>query len=231
MTIAPPLYDFDTVVVIAARSVNMVRESLPKMTKWPVLVVDTGAMNPELQWLCDEYDNVVYMLTPYQGYDTGAYLWAFWNVRAKNYLFMQDSCSPREPNFVEQFARAMPGDFGAVGWSSFTMSCWDSDAQRLATAWMYGQPDAPLDDWPAKGIFGPIFYTTYKTLFNMSVRGLLPMPPVHKQQQQAMERAWALLFHRAGAPVNFLVDEEMPRGYLMEEGKYPALTKVFPIRS
>jgi hypothetical protein len=219
--------DFDTVVVVAARDPALLRQSLPKMRKWPVLVVDTGAMIPEVEAVCDEFDNTAYLLTPYKGYDTGAYLWAYWTVRARNYLFMQDSCCPREDDFVEQFARAMPAQHGAVGWSSFDINVWDSDAQCTATQWMYGRRET----WPAKGIFGPIFYTNRKSLMRMGVAGLLPMPPVHKEQQQAMERAWAILFHRAGMRVNFLVDEDMPRGYAMERGEYPALTKTFRMRA
>lgn len=226
--LAPPLYDFDTVVVIATNGgADLLAQSLPKTQPWPVVVVETGALTPAVMDECDKWDNVAYLNTPYRGYDTGAYLWAYWNVRAKNYLFMQDSCCPREKDFVEQFARAMPGEMGAVGWSSFTMECWDSDAQKNATAWMYGE----RAKWPPKGIFGPIFYTNHKTLLHLSLHGLLPMPPVHKQQQQAMERAWAILFHRAGVRVNFLVDEEMPRGYAMEGGAYPALNKVFRMRA
>lgn len=224
----PAMYDFDTVVVVATHGgTDLLRRSLPEMTKWPVVVVDTGAKVPAVWELCAEFDNVAHLTTPYKGYDTGAYLWAYWNVRAKNYLFMQDSCSPREANFVEQFAAKMPGEMGVVGWSSFTMECWDSDAQKNAIEWMYGD----RGKWPEKGIFGPIFYTNRKTLVHMDVNGLLPMPPVHKQQQQAMERAWAILFHRAGVRMNFLVDEEMPRGHLMDRGGYPALNKVFRIRA
>jgi hypothetical protein len=219
--------DFDTVVVVATRSASLLRESLPKMQRWPVIVVDTGAICPEIEAVCAEFDNAAYLLTPYKGYDTGAYLWAYWNVAARNYLFMQDSCCPREPDFVEQFARAMPAEYGAVGWSSFDINVWDSDAQRIATEWMYG--DRPK--WPAKGIFGPIFYTNRKSLMRLHIDGLLPMPPVHKQQQQAMERAWPILFHRAGMRVNFLVEEDMPRGYAMARGEYPALNKTFRLRA
>jgi hypothetical protein len=218
----------DTAVVIATHGgTDLLRESLPKMKDRAVVVVDTGAHIDSVERLCNQYPNVAYLSTPYRGYDTGAYLWAYWMVSARNYLFMQDSCSPREPDFIEQFARAMPAsEFGAVGWSSFTMTCWDSDAQREATAWMYGGKD-----WPLQGIFGPIFYTNRRTLLNMEQKSLLPMPPVHKLQQQAMERAWAILFHASGARVNFLRKDELPNGTEMSEGKYPALTKVFRMRA
>lgn len=219
---------FDTVIVIATHGgVDMLRQTLPKMKRWPVVVVDTG-LRSEATWkFCAEFENVVFLDTPYKGYDTGAYLWAYWHIPAENYLFLQDSCTPRDPDFVEQFARAMSGEMGAVGWSSFDIRVWDSDAQCEATEWMYGA----RSKWPSKGIFGPIFYTSRKTLAHMFDCGLLPMPPVHKEQQQAMERAWAILFHRAGVRVNFLVDEDMPRGYDMEAGRYPALNKTFRLRA
>ena len=218
----------DTLIVVATHGGHdLLVESLPKMSKWPVIVVETGPSNPEVSGLCADFHNVAYLSTPYRGYDTGAYLWALWNAPAKNYLFLQDSCLPREHTFVEQFAAAMPGEMGAVGWSSFDIHVWDSDAQCNATEWMYGA----RAKWPTKGIFGPIFYTNRKTLLHMDQYGLLPMPPVHKEQQQAMERAWAILFNRAGVRVNFLRDEDMPDGYAMGRGAYPALNKVFRLRA
>lgn len=218
----------DKLIVIAShQGTELLRHSLPKMGKWPVLVVETGTPTLATEQLCKLFPNVGYLCTPYSGYDTGAYLWAYWNVPANAYLFMQDSCCPREPDFMEQFAARMP-DFqvGAVGWSSFNIDVWDTDAQRAATEWMYGSHV----EWPYRGIFGPIFYTTRRTLDEMQRKRCLPMPPVHKQQQQAMERAWAILFHRIGVSVNFLVEEDMPRGYDMQDGKYPALQKTFLVR-
>lgn len=220
----------DTVVVIATNGgVAMLEKSLPLMKKWLVLVVET---NPHActatRYLCDSFPNVVYMRTPYRGYDTGAYLWAYWNVVAKNYLFLQDSCFPRASDFVEQFQQKMPSDgWGVVGWSSFDINIWDSTQQYEATEWMYGERKL----WPPKGIFGPIFMTSRLTLDHLAKCQLLPMPPVHKEQQQAMERAWAILFHRAGIPMAFLRDETAPHGYDMEQGLYPALTKKFKVRT
>jgi hypothetical protein len=148
-------------------------------------------------------------------------------VSAEKYLFLQDSCSPRESDYFEQFAAKMPGEMGAVGWSSFGMHVWDSTMQLEASAYMYGSPDT----WPKKGIFGPIFYTTNKSLKLLDDSGLLPAYPVHKSQQQAMERVWAILYHRAGLNVNFLVDEELPNAHRMGNGQYPALNKVFRMRA
>jgi hypothetical protein len=220
----------ETLVVIATHgdtsaSLALTLNAIPATQ--PVAVVQTGKHSPEVSVLCATYPNVVYLRTPYRGYDTGAYLWAYFQIPSKAYLFMQDSCTPREKDFIEQFAAKMPGRFGAVGWSSFTMKCWDSDDQCKATSWMYGDSQK----WPRYGIFGPIFYTTRESLDLLWEEGLLPMPPMHKQQQQAMERAWAICFHRAGMTVNFLVEEEMPRGHVMGSGGYPALNKVFRMRA
>jgi hypothetical protein len=50
---------------------------------------------------------------------------------------------------------------------------------------------------------------------------------MHKEMAQGMERGWAIAFHRSGVPVAAVVDEEMPRGYIMSMGGYPIFTKNF----
>jgi len=217
----------ELVVIATHGGVDLLRDSLPKFGDRPVAVIETGRITPEIVELTEQSKNVVYLSTPYKGYDTGAYLWAYWMMEAEKYLFLQDSCYPREKDYFEQFAQRMPGQMGAVGWSSFGMDVWDSEPQLAATEWMYGAKEA----WPKKGIFGPIFYTTRETLKFMDDQRLLPMPPVHKQAQQACERAWAILFHRAGLKVNFLVDEHLPHHINMGNGGYPALNKTFRLRA
>lgn len=217
----------ELVVIATHGGVDLLKDSLPKFGQRPVVVIETGIATEAVYTLCREYKNVIYLTTPYKGYDTGAYLWAYWYVPAEKYLFLQDSVCPRDADYFEQFASKMPGPLGAVGWSSFDMAVWDSGEQHAATQYMYGTADR----WPKKGIFGPIFFTTRASLKHLDDSNLLPMPPVHKSQQQAMERAWAILFHRAGLNVNFLVDESLPDGRRMGNGGYPALNKVFRMRA
>jgi hypothetical protein len=219
----------ETLIVIATHGgADLLRQSLPRMTGWPVLVVETGVQTAAVMDEVAKYENVAYLHTPYRGYDTGAYLWAYWHVEAKNYLFLQDSVCPTQDTFVDQFYAALgKNTTGVVGWSSFSMRIWDSQEQAMATEWMYGEHT----EWPPKGIFGPIFFATRTALDTLRDKGLLPMPPVHKEQQQAMERVWAILFHRAGVRIDFLVHEDAPRAAEMESGQYPALRKVFKVRS
>ena len=217
----------ELVVIATHGGADLLKESLPKFGDRPVAVVETGCATPEVFELTRLFKNVVYLSTPYKGYDTGAYLWAYWMVNAESYLFLQDSVSPREADYFEQFAAKMPGKLGAVGWSSFDLTVWDSGQQCEAVQFMYGASDR----WPKKGIFGPIFYTTRDSLKALDDSSLLPAYPVHKLGQQAMERAWPILFHRAGMNVNFLVDENLPNGDRMARGQYPALTKVFRQRA
>ena len=217
----------ELVVIATHGGVDLLKDSLPKFGDRPVAVIETGCETPEVVELTARFKNVFYLSTPYKGYDTGAYLWAYWTLEAEQYLFLQDSCAPREGDYFEQFAAKMPGPLGAVGWSSFDLFVWDSTAQCEATEYMYGAKDA----WPKKGIFGPIFFTTRASLKHLDDSSLLPAYPVHKSQQQAMERAWAILYHRAGLNVNFLVDEHLPDGRRMGNGGYPALSKVFRMRT
>lgn len=217
----------ELVVIATHGGYDLLVESLPKFAGRPVLVVETGSRTPDIEALCHRTPEVIYTFTPFKGYDTGAYLWAYWMVPAKKYLFLQDSVSPREADYFAQFAAKMPGRLGAVGWSSFDLTVWDSGQQCEHVQFMYGA----ADKWPKKGIFGPIFYTTRESLNVLNDSGLLPAYPVHKLGQQAMERAWAILFHRAGLNVNFLVDENLPNATRMGNGGYPALQKVFRQRA
>jgi len=199
----------------------------------PVCVVDTGSSDPtHEEWLktVERLPNVVVLRTPYRGYDTGAYLWAYYNLPAKHYLFIQDSMQPRVPDYIEQMHAYLPDDPGVVAWSNFRMDIWDSAPQRTTINYMFGVHDEALS-WPKKGIFGPNFYCTRSALDRLLERGILPSHPLHKEMAQGMERGWAIAFHRAGVPVTAVVDEPMPRGYAMQEGTYPIFTKLFKGRA
>lgn len=195
---------------------------LEAVKRYPVAVVDTGSENYQERKMPV---NAIQLQTPYKGYDTGAYLWAYFNIPAKNYLFLQDSCMPTHDSFVEEFACRMPDDdLGAVAWVAFEGHLWDTAEQRTAMKFIF---DAGL---PLQGIFGPIFYTSRSSLDLLRSKGLLPPYPTHKMMAQGMERGWAMAFEKAGMPVNclypFLVSLEA-----YATGMLPPLKKEFAGRT
>lgn len=193
----------DTAIVIATHNgVEHLREFFQAYRGDPEMlnVVDTGSapeVYQEVRALCAKW-GADCLRTPYRGYDTGAYLWAYWHLRHDNFLFLHDSMVPLVDDIVAPFAERMP-ERGAVGWVGFGM-VWDSEEQARATMFLYGT------DQPSQGIFGPVFYTNRATLREMSDRGLLPAYPATRPMAQGLERGWAILFRRAGFPVVYLND-------------------------
>jgi len=165
---------------------------------------------------------VGWLQCPFAGYDTGAYLWAYFNVRAEHYMFMQDSCTPKDRNFTDYFHAAMRAPLGVVAWNTFDISIWDSPEQKGTVEYMYGP-----GPWPVRGIFGPIFYTSALALDRLAERRLLPPYPMHKVMAQGMERAWSLAFYRAGVRLTTLTESYEPDRVGMARGDYPFLVKSF----
>lgn len=144
-------------------------------------------------------------VTPFKGYTTGAYLWAYWHYPAKNYLFMQDSMEAITEDYLAPFKEKQP-ERGAVAWCKFKED-FDSPEQK---AWAHyilnSDPDWEPNnhEYLGEGIFGPVFYVSKETLDELSERGLLPPTPTTKYQSQGMERIWPWLFSKAGMPVESL---------------------------
>jgi hypothetical protein len=214
----------DRLLVVATNNGDDRVRQIVAATDTPILVVDTNLeRGPRPDDILDKPHVVGWLQTPYGGYDTGAYLWAYFNVEAAEYMFMQDSCLPRSRDFVDTFHDYMPGPMGVVAWNLFSLTIWDSPEQRTAVDFTMGQ-GAP---WPDKGIFGPIFYTSRLALDRLARKRLLPPYALHKQGAQGMERAWAIGFHRVGIPVRGLTDTHEPDRAAMAAGRLPLLTKSF----
>jgi len=212
-------------IVVATHNGDERVQQIAAATDDPILVVDTGSTtrNYLIRGAVLELPHVVgWIETPYKGYDTGAYLWAYFNVEAEHYMFMQDSCLPKERNFADYFHISMPKPLGVCAWNGFSMQIWDTHEQRATVEYMYGE--GPV---PEQGIFGPIFYTSRKTLDLLAKRQLLPPYPMHKQMAQAMERAWAIAFFRAQVRTVFLTESYDPDREAMSRGNLPFLIKTF----
>lgn len=206
----------DTLVVVATHNgADALKRFFSVEQLYPTLVVDTGS---GMKFPKAGFGQSLTTTTPFKGYETGAWLWAYWNYPARNYLFLQDSVEPKRADYVEPFKELMPGPIGVVAWSDFPPTIWDGEPQRSSIFWMYGKVTV-------NGIFGQMFYTSRETLDHLALQGLLPMPPTHKEWAQGMERAWAICFARAGVPVKVVAPGHDRRA--MEAGEYPVFRKIF----
>lgn len=151
------------------------------------------------------------------GHPTGAYLKAYREYPAKNYLFIQDSMQALQADYLEPFIEKMP-EHGAVAWGLFPMA-FDS---REQVDWVESHYDGVA---PEFGIFGPIFYTSRDSLKTLEDRGLLPPIPKDKLQAQGTERMWAWAFQNAELPVESVGGIWSPDA--MSNGAYPPFRKIF----
>lgn len=183
--------------------------------KYPILVVDTGSTDREH---LDYVKTLDYGET--DGYSHGAFMWAYNNRPAQNYLFLQDSMVALVDDVVKPFQELMP-EKGAVAWAKFGW-VYDGYMQREWVESQYGNTHPP------QGIFGPIFYTSHRTLNSLKNRGLLPKKPTNKEEAQGSERAWAFAFHNANFPIESVCG--MWDKGSMSNGTFPIFQKTFADR-
>ncbi|MBX3118674.1 MAG: hypothetical protein KF784_06385 [Fimbriimonadaceae bacterium] len=194
-----------------------------------VLIVDTGSSDPaatEYLGALESYNGPFKLMvtqTPYKGYDTGAYLWAFRNFPADTYIFMQDSVLVKQPGWTKEFESRLSFGVGAVPWLTFPLQ-WDSEEQVGFVTEKFQTTDlAPF------GVFGPMFATTHDALSDLESQGLLNVIPSNKHEQQAMERGWAFAFIKGGygvRPIHSAFSADRIR-----HNQYSTLTKRLPKRA
>jgi hypothetical protein len=127
--------------------------------------------------------------TPYQGYDSGAYIYAYRNYVDDYYVFLQDSVTIKSPEWFNYFKEKRQ-EYTINPILHFSM-CWDNMEQRM---WVEHKFDNHFNS-PSVGVFGPIFQASRKSLAKMDeLHNLTKFIPSHKiTSQQGMERGWAYL--------------------------------------
>jgi hypothetical protein len=96
--------------------------------------------------------------TPYKGYDSGAYIFAYNNYISDYYIFLQDSIEMRSPEWFNSF-KSYRKDNAITGWVLFDMG-WDSNEQ---IQWVESKCKGMVHRSPV-GIFGPMFQINIDTL-------------------------------------------------------------------
>lgn len=194
-----------------------------------VVIVDTQSSSPEAAaYLATlvEYAGPLRLSvdqTPYKGYDTGAYLYAFRKYAADSYIFLQDSARPKELRWTEAFTSRLTHGVGCVPWLTFPLQ-WDGEGQIEFVRARYR-----TDRVPPLGVFGPMFAASRDSLVKLDRLSLLDAIPANKVEQQAMERGWPLAFFLGGfgiRPIHTMFSERKLRA-----GEYGVLSKRLPKRS
>lgn len=136
--------------------------------------------------------------TPYAGYDSGAYIYAYKNYVDDYYIFLQDSITVKSPEWFNYFKEKR--DENTINPLLQFSMCWDNMEQRM---WVERKFYNKFNS-PTIGVFGPIFQASRKSLIKMDeLHNLTKFIPSHKiTSQQGMERGWAYLAANSGVAIN-----------------------------
>lgn len=142
--------------------------------------------------------NILVNSTPYAGYDSGAYIYAYKNYVDDYYIFLQDSITVKSPEWLNYFKEKR--DENTINPLLQFSMCWDNMEQRM---WVEGKFNNQIKN-PNIGIFGPIFQASRKSLIKMDkLHNLTKFIPNHKiTSQQGMERGWAYLAANSDVAIN-----------------------------
>jgi hypothetical protein len=142
--------------------------------------------------------NILVDVTPYKGYDSGAYIYAFKKYVDDYYIFLQDSITIKSPEWFNYFKEKREED--SINPLLHFSMCWDNKEQR---EWVENKFNSRFNV-PNVGIFGPIFQVSRKSLIKMDkLHNLSNFIPGHKViGQQGMERGWAYLATNSNIMIN-----------------------------
>lgn len=163
----------------------------PSIENEHVLVLDTGSSSYDPKTLFNEINDRKYKfkittdITPYKGYDSGAYIYAYHKYIDTEYIFIQDSIRIRHERWNTYFKISSEE---IIAWATHPI-IYDTYTQKN---WVKNK----IYDYkePQNLIFGPIFSISKKTLAEFDKKyGLANFIPRNKEQACGMERGWAAL--------------------------------------
>ena len=145
---------------------------------------------------------VQHTVTPYSGYDTGAYIWAYQNYKDDYYIFLHDSIVANHDQWFERF-KSFRSEEVLNAWCYFgILTAYDPEHTAFFLPKMHEYPIID-DNYP--GIFGPMFQISRKALQMIDEKyDLTRFIPTYKNEACAMERGWTYLALGTGIGVNII---------------------------
>jgi len=166
--------------------------------------------------------NIDYTVTPYSGYDSGAYIWAYQNYYDDYYIFLQDSIRVNHLDWFTRF-KSFRHNMTINTWCFFIIN--DEDTH---TKFFLEKINGHKSLNGSIGIFGPIFQIS-RTALNLIDQkfNLTKFIPSTKVEATAMERGWAYIADAIGLQVNH-IDGHYSRNE--SDYQHKLLTKYFKDR-
>jgi hypothetical protein len=150
-------------------------------------------------------------VTPYSGYDTGAFIWAYKEFYDEYYIFLQDSLIINNPNWLNTFKNFR--DKSTLNtWCSFSVN--DETAHTDFFIPKMGFTPNSLNG--SVGVFGNMFQISKYGLDKINEKfNLSNFIPTDKVGSCAMERGWTYLCIYSDLNINSIDGEysRNPNGY------------------
>jgi len=166
-----------------------------------ILVIDTNSDNVDYKDnfinLKQKYPNILFHTINENCWDSGAYIYSYLNYNVDRFIFLQDSISIVNSNFIKDID-VLLNEYDVVPLYNFFPYFYDTLEQK---EWV--EEGIQYNNLPNDGIFGPMFGINKKIMDKISTN-LLKIPKT-KEQACGMERRWSLLFHSVGASKKYLV--------------------------
>lgn len=192
------------IVVSVHDKVDMLSNLLEQLSNMDVgsheiLVIDTNSTDQnfllEFPKLIIKYPSIRFERVGYDCWDSGAYVHAYSRYMSGKYIFLHDSISILNKNFITEIDQDLE-NFDVSAISSFPYS-YDNHEQM---SWV--EQDFNGYTRPTYGFFGPMFAAT-RSILDKIPRERFMFLPQKKLHQMGMERRWSLIFHSIDAKVAF----------------------------
>lgn len=190
----------------------------------PVSVIDTQSDDTEsIEYLNTLENNFSFEIkiykTPYRGFDTGAYIWAYRNIPSEKYYFLQDSLKIKSLDYFKETDKKLKT--GTV----VPLLTFDNNGYGYGEGYNFCQTNFGTTHYEF-GIFGPIFSILKEDLDKISSNHFCI--PYNKATQTGMERGWAIIFKIYGFTIDPL--EGIKDDFKIENHTYEYFEKQFPYR-
>ncbi len=144
---------------------------------------------------------VKYTVTPYSGYDSGAYIWAYQNYKDDYYIFLHDSVVANHSQWLERF-KSFRHENTLNAWCYFNIF---PIMPMYSEFFLPKMKEYPILDNTYPGVFGPMFQISRKALNCIDEKyDLSQFIPTHKDEACAMERGWTHLAVGSGININVI---------------------------
>jgi len=160
-----------------------------------IVVVDTLSSKEYLKYLQinikDKFKDIEISQTPYAGYDSGAWIYAYRNYIEDHYIFLHDSMIIQDKSIIEKIINGISDNIvmSFVGFGNGGVGRnYDTKEDE-----MFVQKHCGTVEFK-DGIFGPMFGVKRSVMEILDRYNHLIIPS-KKSEQRAMERLWPVVFN------------------------------------